>query len=118
MVSHTIRASSKRNKIFYQVVICDEARYDPESFDEDILTFSSDFRFDPDKCVCTAVRENHTLVHSSGGRGYGMLVNSVAHGCFKWKVRLLFRPASTDSKVALQICLRSRFSRDERVAIR
>ena len=73
-------------KFSFQVIICDNTLRENDSFDEDILSYASDFRFDSEKCVCTSVKDNHTLVHSSGGRGYGMLINGVSRGCYKWKV--------------------------------
>ena len=42
--------------------------------------------FDPYKCICTSVRDGNSLVHSSGGRGYGMTQYGITHGCYKWKV--------------------------------
>jgi len=53
---------------------------------EDELSFVNDFSFDPEKCVCTSIRSNHSLVHCSGGRGYGMAAHDVSGGCYRWKV--------------------------------
>ena len=45
--------------------------------------------FDADKCVYTSVRDNNTIVHTHGGRGYGMTQYGITHGCYKWKVSCL-----------------------------
>ena len=42
--------------------------------------------FDADKCVYTSIRDNNTIVHTHGGRGYGMTQYGITHGCYKWKV--------------------------------
>ena len=42
--------------------------------------------FDPDKILCCAVESGHTLVHGSGGRGYGLGAMAVSSGCYQWKV--------------------------------
>ena len=43
--------------------------------------------FDPDKILCCAVESGHTLVHGSGGRGYGLGAMSISSGCYQWKVK-------------------------------
>lgn len=43
--------------------------------------------FDPDKLVCCCIENGHTLVHGSGGRGYGLGATPISSGCYQWKVR-------------------------------
>nr|CAB3252556.1 probable E3 ubiquitin-protein ligase HERC1 [Phallusia mammillata] len=60
----------------------------PENANND-LSFVNDFSFDPEKCSCCSIVDKHTLVHSSGGRGYGMTMFGVAHGCYRWKFTIM-----------------------------
>lgn len=46
--------------------------------------------FDPDRCVACTVESGHTLVHGSGGRGYGLGSTVMTSGCYQWKVGRLF----------------------------
>uniref|UniRef100_A0A2C9KCS9 B30.2/SPRY domain-containing protein n=1 Tax=Biomphalaria glabrata TaxID=6526 RepID=A0A2C9KCS9_BIOGL len=41
--------------------------------------------FDPDRCVACTVESGHTLVHGSGGRGYGLGSTVMTSGCYQWK---------------------------------
>ncbi|KAH9513369.1 putative E3 ubiquitin-protein ligase herc1 [Bulinus truncatus] len=41
--------------------------------------------FDPDRCVACTVEVGHTLVHGSGGRGYGLGSTVMTSGCYQWK---------------------------------
>ena len=45
-----------------------------------------DVTFDPDKTLCCSVESGHTLVHSPGGRGYGLAATPITSGCYQWKV--------------------------------
>ena len=44
--------------------------------------------FDPDKTLNCSVDNGHTLVHGSGGRGYGLGSAGISSGCYQWKVRI------------------------------
>ncbi|XP_071965475.1 probable E3 ubiquitin-protein ligase HERC1 isoform X2 [Antedon mediterranea] len=44
-----------------------------------------DVLFDTEKAVCCTVEEGNTLVHGSGGRGYGLAVTGITSGCYQWK---------------------------------
>ena len=57
--------------------------------------------FDPDKILCCAVESGHTLVHGSGGRGYGLGAMSISSGCYQWKVSRLSR----SSPIIVMMCL-------------
>ena len=57
--------------------------------------------FDPDKILCCAVESGHTLVHGSGGRGYGLGAMSISSGCYQWKVSRLSR----SSPILVMMCL-------------
>ncbi len=46
--------------------------------------------FDPDKTLCCKVENGHTLVHGSGGRGYGLGATAITSGCYQWKVGNVF----------------------------
>ncbi|XP_059169765.1 probable E3 ubiquitin-protein ligase HERC1 isoform X3 [Physella acuta] len=41
--------------------------------------------FDADRCVACTVETGHTLVHGSGGRGYGLGSTVMTSGCYQWK---------------------------------
>ncbi|XP_035829751.1 probable E3 ubiquitin-protein ligase HERC1 isoform X3 [Aplysia californica] len=41
--------------------------------------------FDVDRCVACSVEAGHTLVHGSGGRGYGLGSTVMTSGCYQWK---------------------------------
>ncbi|GFO36542.1 HECT and rld domain-containing e3 ubiquitin protein ligase family member 1, partial [Plakobranchus ocellatus] len=41
--------------------------------------------FDPDRCTACSVESGHTLVHESGGRGYGLCSTVMTSGCYQWK---------------------------------
>lgn len=47
-----------------------------------------DVSFDLDKTLCCSVENAHTLVHGSGGRGYGLGATAISSGCYQWKVRV------------------------------
>ncbi|XP_076815895.1 putative E3 ubiquitin-protein ligase HERC1 isoform X3 [Clavelina lepadiformis] len=55
----------------------------------DSWPLTDEFSFDPQKCLCTTVKNKYILVHSSGGRGYGMLSYGITQGCYKWKFHIL-----------------------------
>ena len=42
--------------------------------------------FDVDKCVCCTVEKDQILVHSGGGKGYGIGALAITSGCYQWKV--------------------------------
>ena len=44
--------------------------------------------FDADKCVCCTVEKDQVLVHSGGGKGFGVGALGISSGCYQWKVRL------------------------------
>ena len=46
--------------------------------------------FDADKCVCCTVEKDQVLVHSGGGKGYGVGALGISSGCYQWKVFHLF----------------------------
>ena len=50
-----------------------------------------DVSFDTDKTLCCSVENAHTLVHGSGGRGYGLGATAISSGCYQWKVRFFSR---------------------------
>nr|QHB15577.1 putative E3 ubiquitin-protein ligase HERC1 [Bemisia tabaci] len=56
-----------------------------------LLTFNEDnipildIAFDADKCLSCNVESNQTLVHCTGGRGYGLTNVSFSSGCYSWK---------------------------------
>ena len=52
--------------------------------DEDIAL--QDTIFDAEKAVCCSVEGGNTLVHGSGGRGYGLGATGITAGCYQWKV--------------------------------
>ena len=52
---------------------------------EDLMA-TQDASFDPDKCLCCKVESGHTLVHGTGGRGYGLGATCISSGCYQWKV--------------------------------
>ncbi|ESP05641.1 hypothetical protein LOTGIDRAFT_181433 [Lottia gigantea] len=41
--------------------------------------------FDMEKCNSCSVEMDHTLVHGSGGRGYGLGTTAIKSGCYQWK---------------------------------
>ena len=42
--------------------------------------------FDMDKCVCCTIEKDQILVHSGGGKGYGIGALAITSGCYQWKV--------------------------------
>ena len=58
------------------------------SGEEDQLMAMQEALFDGDRTLCCKVEAGHTLVHGSGGRGYGLGATAIASGCYQWKVRL------------------------------
>ncbi|RUS68742.1 hypothetical protein EGW08_023496, partial [Elysia chlorotica] len=59
------------------------------SMDMDSLSIDSvviqSAAFDPDRCTACTVESGHTLVHGSGGRGYGVGSTVMTSGCYQWK---------------------------------
>ena len=45
--------------------------------------------FDVDKCVCCTIEKEQILVHSGGGKGYGIGALAITSGCYQWKVCIL-----------------------------
>ena len=54
--------------------------------DEDDVIALQDTVFDSEKAVCCSVEGGSTLVHGSGGRGYGLGATGITAGCYQWKV--------------------------------
>ena len=44
--------------------------------------------FDADKCVCCTVEKDQVLVHSGGGKGFGVGALGISSGCYQWKVKI------------------------------
>ncbi|XP_033633807.1 probable E3 ubiquitin-protein ligase HERC1 isoform X2 [Asterias rubens] len=53
--------------------------------DEDDDIALQDTVFDSEKAVCCSVEGGSTLVHGSGGRGYGLGATGITAGCYQWK---------------------------------
>ena len=58
--------------------------------------------FDPDKTLNCSVENGATLVHGTGGRGYGLGATAVTAGCYTWKVRSIECHKHTCSKVCCE----------------
>ncbi|XP_033110674.1 probable E3 ubiquitin-protein ligase HERC1 [Anneissia japonica] len=58
---------------------------DAEDEDDSCSQSMQDVLFDAEKAVCCSVEEGSTLVHGSGGRGYGLAVTGITSGCYQWK---------------------------------
>ncbi|XP_037084977.1 probable E3 ubiquitin-protein ligase HERC1 [Pollicipes pollicipes] len=41
--------------------------------------------FDSDRCLYCTVENGQTLVHSQGGKGYGLGTTGIKSGCYQWK---------------------------------
>lgn len=39
-----------------------------------------DTGFDPERCLCCSIEGGHTLVHTPGGRGYGLGTTAIYSG--------------------------------------
>ncbi|KAG8252880.1 putative E3 ubiquitin-protein ligase herc1 [Homalodisca vitripennis] len=48
-----------------------------------------DTGFDPEKCLCCSIEGGHTLVHTPGGRGYGLGTTAIYSGCYQWKLLMV-----------------------------
>lgn len=48
-----------------------------------------DMGFDPEKCLNCKVESALTLVHGSGGRGYGLANQGIKSGCYQWKILIV-----------------------------
>ncbi|KAF0297934.1 putative E3 ubiquitin-protein ligase HERC1 [Amphibalanus amphitrite] len=44
-----------------------------------------DAGFDPDRCLFCTVENGQTLVHSQGGKGYGLGTTGIKSGCYQWR---------------------------------
>ncbi|XP_077870271.1 putative E3 ubiquitin-protein ligase HERC1 [Saccoglossus kowalevskii] len=55
-----------------------------EEEDEDKLAMQ-EATFDGERTVCCSGENGHTLVHGSGGRGYGLGSTGITSGCYQWK---------------------------------
>ena len=64
----------------------------------DDLMATQDASFDPDKTLCCKVENGHTLMHGTGGRGYGLGATCITSGCYQWKVRVHFHREQTNAK--------------------
>lgn len=61
--------------------------------DEQDTQVVAEATFDIHKTVCCSVENDQTLVHGSGGRGYGLVTTPISTGTYQWKVRLLIKTA-------------------------
>ena len=68
---------------------------------EDIAMAMQEVSFDPDKTLCCGVENGHTLVHGTGGRGYGLGSTAVSSGCYQWKVSIICWVAMVKEKAGL-----------------
>ncbi|XP_060527187.1 probable E3 ubiquitin-protein ligase HERC1 [Cylas formicarius] len=48
-----------------------------------------DMGFDPDKCSNCSIEGGLTLVHGTGGRGYGLGLQAIKSGCYQWKILIV-----------------------------
>ncbi|XP_030752542.1 probable E3 ubiquitin-protein ligase HERC1 [Sitophilus oryzae] len=48
-----------------------------------------DMGFDPEKCVNCTIDGSLTLIHGSGGRGYGLGLQAIKSGCYQWKILIV-----------------------------
>ncbi|KAL3277276.1 hypothetical protein HHI36_012626 [Cryptolaemus montrouzieri] len=48
-----------------------------------------DMGFDPEKSLNCLVESNLTLIHGSGGRGYGLALQPIRSGCYQWKILIV-----------------------------
>ncbi|XP_057655201.1 probable E3 ubiquitin-protein ligase HERC1 isoform X1 [Diorhabda carinulata] len=48
-----------------------------------------DMGFDPEKCYNCTIEGNLTLVHGTGGRGYGLGLQAIRSGCYQWKILIV-----------------------------
>ncbi|CAH1796720.1 unnamed protein product [Owenia fusiformis] len=46
---------------------------------------SQEASFDPDRLLNCNVENSYTLVHGTGGRGYGLGSTAISSGCYQWK---------------------------------
>lgn len=59
-----------------------------EEDEDDSAVAATETSFDPDKSLNCSVEGSHTLVHGSGGRGYGLASTPITYGCYQWKVNV------------------------------
>ncbi|XP_063955724.1 probable E3 ubiquitin-protein ligase HERC1 isoform X1 [Lytechinus pictus] len=74
------------NSCWMNISLADAPSDDDDDDDGLIL---QDAVFDPDKTVCCSVENSHTLVHGSGGRGYGLGATGITAGCYQWKFNIV-----------------------------
>lgn len=48
-----------------------------------------DVGFDPEKCFNCNIDGNLTLIHGTGGRGYGLGLQAIRSGCYQWKLLIV-----------------------------
>uniref|UniRef100_A0A6P7FL74 HECT-type E3 ubiquitin transferase n=2 Tax=Diabrotica virgifera virgifera TaxID=50390 RepID=A0A6P7FL74_DIAVI len=48
-----------------------------------------DMGFDAEKCYNCTIEGNLTLVHGTGGRGYGLGLQAISSGCYQWKILIV-----------------------------
>ncbi|KAK9884642.1 hypothetical protein WA026_007479 [Henosepilachna vigintioctopunctata] len=48
-----------------------------------------DMGFDIEKCLNCVVESNLTLIHGSGGRGFGLAQQPIRSGCYQWKILIV-----------------------------
>ena len=71
----------------------------------DDLMATQDASFDPDKTLCCKVENGHTLMHGTGGRGYGLGATCITSGCYQWKVRCAFALSEIKSEIFFLITI-------------
>ncbi len=77
---------TQENDLQQQLQVLSEDSPSTPHTDTDDLMAMQEASFDPDKTLCCKVEHSHTLVHGSGGRGYGLGATSITSGCYQWKV--------------------------------
>lgn len=76
--------SAKEKKIAFQQTLSELNDVPPDRVQDDNIIIP-DVGFDPEKCLCSTVESNLTLVHSVGGSGYGLGNKIITSGCYEWK---------------------------------
>ena len=71
----------------------------------DDLMATQDASFDPDKTLCCKVENGHTLMHGTGGRGYGLGATCITSGCYQWKVRSSFTLSEYEHEIFFSVSL-------------
>ncbi|XP_030832727.1 probable E3 ubiquitin-protein ligase HERC1 isoform X3 [Strongylocentrotus purpuratus] len=85
--SLTDTTTSSGNSCWMNISLADAPSADEDDDDDGLIL--QDAVFDPDKTVCCSVENSHTLVHGSGGRGYGLGATGITAGCYQWKFNIV-----------------------------